>query len=69
MEKDLDKLLREADIIVQQTEALHALAVDLARDVLTMMAKEYSEIIGQENVKLKSQMETTQEVLDFLLLG
>ena len=32
-------------------------------------AKEYSEIIGQENVKLKSQMETTQEVLDFLLLG
>lgn len=40
MEKDLDKLLREADIIVQQTEALHALAVDLARDVLTMMANE-----------------------------
>ena len=32
-------------------------------------AKEYSEIIGQENVKLKSQMGTTQEVLDFLLLG
>ena len=69
MEKDLNKLLREADIIVQQTETLHALAIDLARDVLTMMAKEYSEIIGQENVKLKSQMETTQEVLDFLLLG
>jgi len=38
MEKDLDKLLREADIIVQQTEALNALAVDLARDVLKMMA-------------------------------
>ena len=40
MEKDLDKLLRQADIIVQQTETLHALAVDLARDVLTMMANE-----------------------------
>lgn len=40
MEKDLDKLLREADIIVQQTEMLHALAVDLARDVLAMMANE-----------------------------
>lgn len=40
MEKDLDKLLREADIIVQQTETLHALAVDLTRDVLAMMADE-----------------------------
>ena len=32
-------------------------------------SKEYIELIGQENVTLKSQMETTQEVLDFLLLG
>ena len=31
--------------------------------------KEYIEMIGKENVTLKSQMETTQEVLDFLLLG
>ena len=38
MEKDLDKLLRQADIIVQQTETLHALAIDLARDILKMMA-------------------------------
>lgn len=32
-------------------------------------SKEYIELIGQENVTLKGQMETTQEVLDFLLLG
>ena len=32
-------------------------------------AKEYIEMIGKENSTLKSQMETTQEVLDFLLLG
>lgn len=31
--------------------------------------KEYIEMIGQENSTLKSQMETTQEALDFLLLG
>jgi hypothetical protein len=31
-------------------------------------SKEYIELIGKENVTLKSQMETTQEVLDFLLL-
>ena len=32
-------------------------------------SKEYIEMIGQENVTLKSQMETTQEALDSLLLG
>ena len=32
-------------------------------------SKEYIEMIGRENVTLKSQMETTQEALDSLLLG
>lgn len=31
-------------------------------------SKEYIEMIGRENVTLKGQIETTQEVLDFLLL-
>ena len=31
--------------------------------------KKYIEMIGKENSTLKSQMETTQEALDFLLLG
>ena len=31
--------------------------------------KEYIELIGKENSTLKSQMETTQEALDSLLLG
>ena len=31
--------------------------------------KEYIEMIGKENVTLKSQMETTQGALDSLLLG
>ena len=32
-------------------------------------SKEYIEMIGKENSTLKSQMETTQEALDSLLLG
>ena len=32
-------------------------------------SKEYIEMIGKENNTLKSQMETTQEALDSLLLG
>lgn len=32
-------------------------------------SKEYIELIGRENDTLKAHMESTQEVLDFLLLG